>query len=106
MINEDSRTEKDLEEELSRLQDYFGRENLQMDVQQEIIEPNDSEDIFIEELMTKYVKIRVTHVPTGKKAIGISYDSQMKNVIEALQKLKERMETRTPNIMQPPAGEK
>ncbi len=86
-----SKNDKALEKDYLQLRDYFGHENIRLDVQQEIVDDNNNDSLFIEESKIKYIKVRVTHIPTGKVAFGRSYDNQMENTIEALKKLKEEI---------------
>lgn len=85
------KNEKDLEHEYLELRDYFGHENLRMDLQQEIIDNKDNDTIFIKSSQVRYINVRITHIPTGKVVFGTSYDNQLENTIEALKKLKAKI---------------
>ena len=82
---------QEAEKKYKELTDYFGKENLRMDVKQDIIEDPNPDSLFIDESKVKYVKGRITHIPTGKIAFGESYDTQLMNAVEALMVLQRHM---------------
>ena len=80
-----------LEHEYVILRDYFGHDNLRMDLQQEIIGESDDDDRFVDAGKVRYVNVRITHIPSGKVAHGTKFSSQLENSIEALKKLREEV---------------
>ncbi len=83
---------QEAEKKYKELTGYFGIENLRMDVKQDIIEDRNPDSLFVDESKVKYIKVRITHIPTGRIAFGESYDNQLMNAVEALMILQKEIE--------------
>ena len=94
---ENTRTNQEMENEYLELRDYFGLENLRMDLQQEVLQDNNQDSIFIDESKIRYGKVRITHIPSGKIVYGTSHTTAQENQIEALKKLKTLVKGIHPN---------
>lgn len=69
-----------LAEEFSKLESYFGKENILI----EYLVPEEGH--FDDQLA--FSKVQITHLPSGKVVEGLKYDTQMANAVFALNELK------------------
>ena len=78
-------SDQKVQEKIQKLTEYFGDKNLRKDLGQKTFYDRDSI------AYVKFVKVRITHIPTGKMATGENSDNLSYNTLEALVLLKEQV---------------
>ncbi len=77
----------ELEDEFSQLEDFFGKENINI----EYLTPKEMPNPEVSNLAKVFSKVQITHLPSGIIVQGIQYDTQLENAIYALKEIKKQL---------------